>query len=98
MAATETEKGSERSEKVEKSSSKNAPKKEVGVLSAVLAFPRFLQDAWQELKKVHRPSRQETVQATMVVLAMVVTVAAFLGSVDFFLGWFMHWATIEAFS
>jgi len=42
----------------------------------------FLQEVWAELKKVHWPSRAETYAATVVVVAVVVIVALFLGGVD----------------
>ncbi len=43
----------------------------------------FFKDAWQELKKVHWPSRKETYAATAVVLIVVLIVALFLALVDF---------------
>jgi preprotein translocase subunit SecE len=43
----------------------------------------FLQEVWAELKKVHWPTRTETYAATAVVIAVVVIVGLFLGSVDF---------------
>ena len=46
----------------------------------------FFNDAWAELKKVHSPTRQETIQATTVVLMMVVLLAAFMGLVDYLVG------------
>ena len=46
----------------------------------------FFGESWRELKKVHVPTRQETIQATMVVLAMVVLFAMFLGLADYVIG------------
>lgn len=46
----------------------------------------FFQDAWAELKKVQSPTRQETIQATMVVLMMVILLAAFMGFADYLVG------------
>ncbi len=46
----------------------------------------FLREAWIELKKVHPPTRQETMQATIVVLMMVVLFATFLGLADYIVG------------
>lgn len=43
----------------------------------------FFRGAWEELKKVHTPTRQETIQATIVVVAMVFLMAMFLGGTDF---------------
>jgi len=42
----------------------------------------FAQDSWAELKKVTFPTRQETIQATIVVLVMMVLVATYLGLLD----------------
>jgi|LakMenEpi03Aug12_release.lakeMendotaPanAssembly.Ray.scaffolds.fasta_scaffold2636480_1 preprotein translocase SecE subunit len=52
----------------------------------------YFQDSWLELRKVHHPTRQETIQATIVVMAMVIAVALFLGAVDMVLAWVMHLA------
>ncbi|MCB0345620.1 MAG: preprotein translocase subunit SecE [Bdellovibrionales bacterium] len=46
----------------------------------------FITASWQELKKVHPPTRQETIQATIVVLVMVVMFATFLGLADYIVG------------
>jgi preprotein translocase SecE subunit len=51
---------------------------------------QFLRDAVSELKKVYRPTRQETTQATMVVFAMIFGFAVFLGLIDFLLGKIMQ--------
>jgi len=45
----------------------------------------FCQESWQELQKVHWPSRKETYMATMVVIVVVVLVSLYLATVDFFL-------------
>ena len=44
-----------------------------------------VQESWQELKKVHWPSRKETYVATMVVIIVVVLVSLYLALVDFVL-------------
>ncbi len=49
------------------------------------AVPRsmtFLQEVWAELKKVYWPSRKEVTAATLVVLAVIVVIAFFLGVID----------------
>ena len=49
------------------------------------AVPRsmtFLQEVWAELKKVYWPSRKEVSAATLVVVAVVVVIAFFLGVID----------------
>lgn len=47
----------------------------------------FIQDAQMELRKVTWPTRQETVQTTLVVIAMVAITALFLWGVDSLLLW-----------
>ncbi|MEX0801918.1 MAG: preprotein translocase subunit SecE [Candidatus Binatia bacterium] len=42
----------------------------------------FVKEAWQELKKVHWPSRKETYAATAVVIIVVVLVSVYLAIVD----------------
>jgi len=42
----------------------------------------FIQEAWQELKKVHWPSRKETYAATLVVIVVVVLISIYLAVVD----------------
>lgn len=42
----------------------------------------FLQDSWNELSKVHYPSPKETMQATIVVVALSFVMALWLGLVD----------------
>ena len=43
----------------------------------------FFKDAWQELRKVHWPSRKETYVTTLVVLVVVMLISIFLAVVDF---------------
>ncbi|MFQ5682894.1 MAG: preprotein translocase subunit SecE [Candidatus Binatia bacterium] len=43
----------------------------------------FVKEAWQELKKVHWPSRKETYAATAVVVVLVLIFALFLALVDY---------------
>ncbi len=45
----------------------------------------FCKESWQELQKVHWPSRKETYTATMVVIVVVVLVSLYLATVDFVL-------------
>jgi preprotein translocase subunit SecE len=42
----------------------------------------FFEEAWQELKKVHWPSRKETYAATAVVIIVVVLISVYLAVVD----------------
>jgi preprotein translocase SecE subunit len=46
----------------------------------------FTTQSWEELKKVHAPTKQETIQATLVVLVMLIMFATFLGITDFLVG------------
>ncbi len=50
----------------------------------------FARESWAELKKVHRPTRQETIQATIVVLVLVVIFAFFMGLTDLIIGQIMQ--------
>jgi len=43
----------------------------------------FVREAWQELKKVHWPTRKETYAATVVVVVVVLFFAVYLALVDF---------------
>jgi len=47
----------------------------------------FFQDAQIEVRKVVWPTRQETVQTTLIVILVVVFVAILLWLLDMFLGW-----------
>ncbi len=42
----------------------------------------FVQEAWSELSKVHYPSPKETLQATIVVVALSLVMALWLGLID----------------
>ena len=42
----------------------------------------FVQEAWNELSKVHYPSPKETMQATIVVVALSFVMALWLGLID----------------
>lgn len=53
----------------------------------------FLHDAQIEVRKVVWPTRQETIQTTMVVIFMVVLVGLFLWLLDMFLSWIVHLLT-----
>jgi len=43
---------------------------------------QFLTEVWAELRKVHWPTRQETLAATAVVIIVVLIVSLWLGLVD----------------
>ena len=47
----------------------------------------FFQDTQIEVRKVVWPTRQETIQTTLLVILMVIIVAIFLWLLDMFLGW-----------
>ena len=47
----------------------------------------FLQGAQIEVRKVVWPTREETVQTTLIVILVVVLIAIFLWLLDMFLGW-----------
>jgi preprotein translocase subunit SecE len=50
----------------------------------------FFKDAWEELKKVHFPTRAETIQSTIGVLFLLVLFAVFLGLTDVVVGRIMR--------
>jgi preprotein translocase SecE subunit len=50
----------------------------------------FTEEAWEELKKVHYPTRPETTRATIVVLIMVFFFALFLGASDLIVHYIMQ--------
>ncbi len=45
----------------------------------------YFKGAWEELKKVVWPTKNEIIQHTLIVIALSVFLAAFLGAVDFLL-------------
>jgi len=55
------------------------------VQDGVRVGTEFLKEAWQELRKVHWPSRKETYAATLVVIVVVVLISVYLALVDFVL-------------
>jgi preprotein translocase subunit SecE len=52
------------------------------VQNSVQQASDFFQEAWQELKKVHWPSRKETYAATLVVIIVVILISVYLALVD----------------
>jgi preprotein translocase subunit SecE len=52
------------------------------VQDGVRRLTEFFREAWQELRKVHWPSRKETYAATLVVIIVVVLVSIDLALVD----------------
>lgn len=42
----------------------------------------FVKESWQELQKVHWPSRKETYAATAVVIIVVILVSVYLAIID----------------
>lgn len=56
-------------------------------------FWGFVQAAKVELRKVVWPTRQETVQTTLIVVAMVVVAALVLWGIDTFFFWLVGWLT-----
>ena len=54
--------------------------------NAVVASMQFFGDSWAELKKVHFPTRQETIQSTIGVMLLVLFFAIILGLTDAIVG------------
>lgn len=52
------------------------------VQDSVRRLTGFFQESWQELRKVHWPSRKETYAATLVVIILVVLISVYLAVVD----------------
>ena len=50
---------------------------------------QFLTEVWSELRKVHWPTRQETVAATVVVIIVVLIVSLWLAFVDGVISFFL---------
>jgi preprotein translocase subunit SecE len=56
------------------------------------AFWALIKGARTEIRKVVWPTRQETVQTTLIVVGFVLLVALFLWGLDSFLGWLVSMA------
>jgi len=65
----------------------------IGLTQKGLALFRFSKDARAELRKVHWPARQETLQTTLMVVVMVVVVGLFLWGVDALFIWAVNGLT-----
>ncbi len=61
--------------------------KEKKVVKRPNAIARFYRETIGELRKVHWPTRQEAWHLTRIVLAVVVVMAIFLGSIDAIGAW-----------
>lgn len=75
-----------------------------GVIIAIIGFTvsktqkgrwliKFFQDSRSELRKVVWPTREETMQTTLVVAAMVIVLALILWGMDSILLWLIGWLT-----
>ncbi len=53
----------------------------------------FVRESRMELRKVYWPTRQETMQTTLIVAVMVVLLALLLWGIDGVLMWFIGWLT-----
>ncbi|PID51710.1 MAG: preprotein translocase subunit SecE [Candidatus Moraniibacteriota bacterium] len=51
---------------------------------------QFLREAYGEMKKVSWPSREQTIQYTMLVIVISIGVAVFLGVLDYGFGTFIR--------
>jgi preprotein translocase subunit SecE len=50
----------------------------------------FLKEVRLEMKKVNWPSRQETIQYTLIVIGLSVAVALYLGGLDFLFSFLLN--------
>ena len=48
---------------------------------------RYVTESIDELKKIHTPTRQETIQATVVTLVIVVFISCIVAMMDLVFGW-----------
>ena len=55
-----------------------------------IAPVQFVGEAWGELKKSTWLSRQEVIGSTLVVIILVVLMAFYVGTVDFFLSYILQ--------
>jgi preprotein translocase subunit SecE len=70
----------------------------VGALVSLQSFQgktfwAFVQTSRIELRKVVWPTRQETLQVTVVVFVMVIVLSLFFWGLDSLLGWITRWLT-----
>lgn len=56
---------------------------------------QFFQEAKAEVKKVNWPSRRDTINYTLVVIATSVVVAVFLGGLDYVFGYLLKTFVIK---
>jgi len=59
-------------------------------MSRIAAAQKFIREVQAEAKKVVWPERKEALQATLMVVVMVIFVALFLWAVDGILGWLVQ--------
>lgn len=50
-------------------------------------FKQFLREAYSEMQKVSWPTREQTIQYTTLVVIISLSVAIFLGLLDYTFGW-----------
>ena len=50
----------------------------------------YLKQAYEELKKVVWPTRQETIQHTLIVVGLSLAIALFLGAIDYGLNYLLQ--------
>jgi preprotein translocase subunit SecE len=60
-------------------------------MQAVARLREFVQEVLAEFRKVTWPSRQELVNSTVVVIAVTLVLAFFLGAVDIVLARLVEW-------
>ncbi len=60
------------------------------MIGRLIDLRKYMQEVQTEAKKVTWPERKEAMQATLMVVVMVVLVALFLWGVDSFLGWLIR--------
>jgi preprotein translocase SecE subunit len=64
--------------------------KEAGASPGIIGkSASYVTESWEELKKVHTPSRQETIAMTVRVFMLIFLFGLFLGLTDLLVGMFM---------
>lgn len=49
----------------------------------------YLQESRQEFRRVNWPTREETIRLTLIVIGMSLSIAVFLGALDFFFSYLL---------
>jgi preprotein translocase subunit SecE len=59
-------------------------------MNILIRIKIFIQESYQEMKKVNWPTKDETMKYTLIVIGVSLAVAAFLGGLDFIFTWLLN--------